>query len=202
MFHTSIEPRVATPRSLDHLMAFDKAPVPSLADMALCREKVRAATNCTVLRFADEARKSPSPHALRTAFTTADWHMLASFCITTRLPSGFRVVLPGSADRTLRFVVQGHLSQEPAMGARVAGSQPAVLGPGAIQGGGTVFSSGPNETDVRAVEDSLVLELSLSSRKDLTEAHPAIAFELLRAVRAVVVACGRTPEALRELALD
>ncbi len=199
MFQTSIEPRFAS-SSGHHLMAFDAARLPSSADMALCREKVRASTTCKILRFAEEAFRLPSPHAFRPAFTREDWLALASFCITTRLPSGFRVAMPGSADRTLRFVVEGSLSQEPTAHARYAGSRPAMLLPGAIQGEDTFVSSGANELDVRAFEDSLILELSFPRLGNLTEAHPAIASKLLRAAMAVVAACARTPEARHEFA--
>ena len=45
--------------------------------------------------------------------------------------------------------------------------------------------------DVRTLEDSLVLELSLPRQKELTASCPAIAFELLRATGAVIAARGR-----------
>ncbi len=189
MFHTSIEPRAGMSPSVHHLMAFVGTPLPSPADMALCREKVRAARDCVALRFAAEAQKSSSRHAFRTAFTTADWRMFSSFCVATRLPSGFRVLMPGSADRTLRFVVEGSLSQE--CKAARATSQPTLLLPGTILGEDTIFSNEPSELEVRAAEDSLILELSLPRRRELTAACPAIAFELLRAAGGVIAARGR-----------
>ena len=190
MFHTSIEPRAGMSSSVHHLMAFVGTPLPSAADMALCREKVRAGRDCIALRFAAEAKKATSRHALRTSFTADDWRMLASFCIATRLPAGFRVLMPGSADRTLRLVVEGSLSQQSAA-VRATAGQPTLLLPGTVLGEDTIFSNEPGELEVRAVEDSLILELSLPRRRELTAACPAIAFELLRAAGAVIAARGR-----------
>ena len=150
----------------------------------------RAAKDCAALRFAAEAQKASSRHAFRTAFTTDDWRMFSSFCIVTRLPAGFRVVMPGSTDRTLRFVVEGSLSQQSAA-VRATAGQPTLLLPGTVLGEDTIFSNEPCELEVRAVEDSLILELSLPRRRELTAACPAIAFELLRAAGAVIAARGR-----------
>ena len=188
MFQMSIEPRARISPSFPHPMALTEMRLPSPADLALWREKVRSATARTAMRFAAEACKSSSRDAFRPGFTTADWHLFASFCVTTRLPAGFRVVMPGSADRTLRFLVEGSLSQACASVARDAGRQPALLLPGAIQGEDAAFSTGLNELDVRALEDSLILELSPARRKELMAACPAIACELLRAAGEVMAA--------------
>ena len=188
MFQTSIEPRARISPSFHHPIAVPEMRLPSPADLALWREKVRAATARTAMRFAAEAARSSSRDAFHPDFTTADWHLLASFCVTTRLPTGFRVVMPGSTDRTLRFLVEGSLSQACTSGARDAGRQPALLLPGAIQGEDAAFSNGPNDLDVRALEDSLILELSPARRKELTTTCPAIAAELLRAIGEVMAA--------------
>ena len=188
MFQTSIEPHARISPSFHHPMAFTEMRLPSAADLALWREKVRSATARTAMRFAAEALQSSSRDAFRPDFTTADWHLLASFCVTTRLPAGFRVVMPASTDRTLRFLVEGSLSQASASGARDGGRRPELLLPGAIQGEDAAFSTGPNELDVRALEDSLILELSPARRKELMAACPAIACELLRAAGEVMAA--------------
>lgn len=186
MFQTSIEPRARISPPFHHPMTIPEMRLPSPADLALWREKVRAATVRTAMRFAAEAGKSSSRDAFHPDFTTADWHLLAGFCVTTRLPAGFRVVMPGSTDRTLRLLVEGSLSQACTSGAREA--RPALLLPGAIQGEDAAFSNGLNDRDVRALEDSLILELSPARRKELMAACPAIAAELLRAAGEVMAA--------------
>ena len=120
--------------------------------------------------------------------------MFWSFCIASRLPTGHRVVIPGHADRTLRLVVEGSLWRESAASTRETPIQSKLLLPGTILGADALFSDAPAETDVRALEDSLVLELSLPRQKELTASCPAIAFELLRAAGAVIAARGRTSE--------
>lgn len=196
MFHTPIEPRIRISPSVENLMAFVGKPLPFPAAMDLCSAQVPAPLDCDGLRFAAEARKSSSRHAFRPAFSIGDWRAFSSFCIARRLPAGHRVLSPGNADRTLRFVVEGSLWQESAAG------EPALLSPGAIVGEDALFSDAAGGLDVRALEDSLILELSLPRQKELTAACPAQGFELLRAAGAVIAARGRTPETPRELATN
>ena len=192
MFHTPIPARAAHPSSGDRLFAFGEKPLQFPADMDLCRDQVPAAMDCDALRFAAQARKSPSRHAFRPAFTTADWRTFSSFCIARRLPPDFRVLVPGHVDRTLRFVVEGSLWQESTAATRAAAAESKVLLPGTILGEDALFSDASGELDVRTLEPSLVLELSLSRQKELTASCPAIAFELLRAAGAAIAARGRT----------
>ena len=156
------------------------------AKLDLCREQLPAAMDRDAMRFAAEAARSTSPQAFRPAFLPEDWRTFASFCVTRQLPAGFRVLIPGATDRTLRFVVEGSLRQECPAWTRPAGARASVLPPGAIVGEDTLFDDGPGELDVRALEDSFVLELSQPRRRELTAACPALAFALLRAAGAVI----------------
>jgi len=99
-------------------------------------------------------------------------------------------------------VVEGSLWQEAAGAAQAATSQAKVLQPGAIVGEDAVFSDGPCALDVRALEDSLVLELTLPRRKELAASCPEIGFELLRAAGAVIAARNRTSGLRAELAAN
>lgn len=182
MFHTPTDHRLQISPSIDRLMAFVGKPLPMPAGMDLCREQVPASMDCDGLRFAAAARKSPARRALCPVLTAADWRVFSSFCVARRLPAGFRVAIPGHVDRTLRFVVEGSLWD--------AGGRKAVL-PGAVLGEDGLFSDLPGDADVRTVEDSLVLELSLPRQRELTASFPAIAFELLRAAGASIAARGR-----------
>jgi hypothetical protein len=202
MFHTPIDTSLRISPSVDRLMAFVGKPLPFPAAMDLCDEQVPAAGDCEALRFAAAARNSRSQHAFRPAFTAADWRAFSSFCIVRRLPAGYRVLIPGRADRTLSFVVEGSLWQEGAASARGAASRSMCLLPGTIVGEDAVFSEAPCGLDVRTLEDSLVLELSLPRQKELTASCPAIAFELLRAAGAVIAARGRVSGPGAELALN
>jgi CRP/FNR family cyclic AMP-dependent transcriptional regulator len=202
MFHTPIESRVGLSSSLARLLAFGEQPLQFPAAMDLCRERVPAAMDDDALRFAAEARRSSSRHAFRPAFTAADWRVFSSFCIASRLPTGFRVLIPGHADRTLRLVVEGSLWRESAATTRETPIQAKLLLPGTILGADALFSDASADLDVRALEDSLVLELSLPRQKELTASCPAIAFELLRAAGAVIAARGRTSERRAELAAN
>jgi len=186
MFHNPIANRIGIPSSAERILAFGAKPLQFPADMDLCREQVPASEDCEALRFAAEARKSPSRHAFRPAFATGDWRVFSSFCIARRLPTGYRVLIPGHADRTLRFVVEGSLWQES------TASQGKLLLPGTILGEDTFFTDGSDAQEVRTLEDSLVLELSLPRQKELTSSCPEIGFELLRAAGAVIAARGRT----------
>ena len=199
MFHTPTETRFAI---VDRLLAFGDKPLRFPADMDLCRERVPASEDCDALRFAAKVRALPSRHAFRPAFTVADWRRFSSFCVSRRLPAGFRVQIPGRADRALRFVVEGSLWQESAASTGAAARRPQMLLPGTILGEDTLFSDGPCELEVRTLEDSLVLELSLPRQNEMTAACPAIAFELLRAAGAVIAARGRTCEQRGELATN
>jgi CRP/FNR family transcriptional regulator, cyclic AMP receptor protein len=202
MFHTPIEPRIRISPSIDRLMAFVGKPLPFPAAMDLCREQVPAAADGDATRFAADARRSSSRHAFRPAFTADDWRTFSSFCVARRLPPGHRVLVPGCADRTLGFVVEGSLCEEPSAAARGTTRQPTLLLPGTILGEDALFSDGPGERDVRTLEDSLVLELSFPRQKELTAACPAIAFELLRAAGAVIAARARKSERRDELAMN
>ena len=195
MFHTPIDARTAFPAYPGRRAAFGERPATFLADMDLCLDQLADSDDCEALHFAAAARKSKSTHAFRPAFATGDWRVFASYCIVRRLPAGYRVTIPGRSDRTLRFVVEGSLWQESASNA----SRTKALLPGAIVGEDGVFSDEPGDLDVRTLEDSVVLELSLGRQKELTASCPEIAFELLRAAGAVIAARGRAPEAVAEL---
>jgi len=184
MFHTPVESRFAI---VDRLIAHGDRPLAFPAAMDLSRHQVAAPVDGDALRFAAQARKSASRNAFRPAFTAADWRAFSSFCISRRLPAGCRVLIPGRVDRTLRFVVEGSLWQESAANA----NRTTALLPGTILGEDAPFSDAPPDLDARALEDSLVLELSLSRQRELTASCPAIAFELLRATGAVIAARGR-----------
>ena len=198
MFHTPIDTRIGQPSSGDRFFAFGEQPLQFPARMDLCRHQAPAPMDCDALRFAAAARQSESRLAFRPAFATGDWRVLSSFCIARQLPAGYRVVIPGRSDRALRFVVEGTLCLESA----TAASQPTLLYPGAMLGEECLFSDTPCDMDVRTLEDSLVLELSLSRQKELTASCPEIAFELLRAAGAVIAARNRAPARRAELALN
>ncbi len=198
MFHTPIETRFATTPSAGQLLAFVGKPLPFPAAMDLCQERVQATEDCAALRFAAEARRSTSRRAFRPSFTTADWRTFSSFCVVRRLPAGYRVLIPGRAERALGFVVEGSLWQE----AAGAANPPKLLLPGTMLGEDALFSDGPGEFDVRTLEDSLVLELSLPRQKELTACCPAIAFELLRAAGAVIAARNRASGLRDEIATN
>jgi hypothetical protein len=194
MFPTLIETRVGQPSSGDRLFTDGDKPLRFFAAMDLCRRQGPAAIDCDAMRFAAEVHKSPSRHAFGSEFTAEDWATFSSFCIARRLPAGFRVLIPGHVDRTLRFVVEGCLWQESTASTRTPGGEAKALLPGAILGEDALFSDLPGERDVRTLEDTLVLELSLPRQKELAAACPAIAFELLRAAGAAIAARGRTAE--------
>ncbi len=195
MFHTPVETRFAI---VDRLIAHGDRPLAFPAAMDLSRHQVAAPGDCDALRFAAQARKSASRNAFQPAFSASDWRAFSSFCISQRLPAGYRVMIPGRADRTLRFVVEGSLWQESAVDAK----RTKALLPGTILGEDAVFSDAPSDLDVRTLEDSLVLELSLSRQRELTASCPAIAFELLRATGAVIAARGRVSAPREELAAN
>jgi CRP/FNR family cyclic AMP-dependent transcriptional regulator len=182
MFHTPTDVRVCIHPSVDRLFDLAERSFQFPADRDLCSARVPASADCDATRFAAAARRSPSATAFRATLSAADWRALSSFCIVRRLPAGARVVVPGRADRTLRFVVEGTLQQTS------AGAPAQLLHPGAILGEDTLFSDAPCELDVRTLEDTRVLELSLPRQKELTAARPALAFELLRAAGAVIAA--------------
>jgi len=198
MFNTSTAVRNGNPSSIERLFATGLKPLQFPADLDLCRDRVPAARPCAATRFAAEAGKLSSRNAFRPALGVDDWRTLASFCIEKRLPADYRVVVRGRADRTLRFVVEGSLWQVPAAGA----GQSRLLLPGTVLGEDTLFSDAPGDLEVRTLEDSLILELSLPRQKELTAACPAIAFELLRAAGAVIAARGRTSAACQEPATN
>jgi CRP/FNR family cyclic AMP-dependent transcriptional regulator len=199
MFHTPVETRFAI---VDRLLAFGDKPLQFPADMDLCREQVPSARDSDESRFAAAARQSASGHAFRATFSAADWKRFSSFCIARRLRADFRVLVPGRVDRTLRFLVEGSLWQDGSASRRADAGQPKMLMPGAIVGEDAVFSDAPCDLDVRTLEESLVLELSLPRQKELTAACPVLAFELLRAAGAVIAARGRTSGMRAEFATN
>lgn len=196
MFQMPTESRTRVSSSVFHLLEFVGKPLPFPAPLDLCREQVPAAGTCDALRFADAAAKSASREAFRPAFAAGDWRVFGSYCIARRLPSNQRVLAAGPADRTLRFLVEGSLVQE-----STAATGPArVLLPGAMLGEDALFSDGPGALEVRTLEPTLVLELTLPRQKELTAACPEIGFELLRAAGAVIAARGRGAELPDEVA--
>ncbi len=198
MFHAPINARGERFSPFAAPLSFGARPAPFPAPLDLCRDQVPAAEDCDGLRFAAAARKLACGQAFRPAFATGDWRVFASFCIARRLAAGHRVMIAGRADRTLRFVVEGSLWQECASGPR----RPKVLQAGAILGEDALFSDATDDLDVRTLEDSLLLDLSLPRQKELTAACPEIGFELLRAAGAVIAARGRAAEGRDELATN
>ena len=184
MFNTSTAVRNGNPSSIEALFTRGLNPLQFPADLDLCRDRVAATKDCAATRFAAAAGKLTSRNAFRPTLGAADWCRLASFCIEKRLPPDYRVVIRGRADRTLRFVVEGSLCQVAEAGA----GQPRLLLPGTVLGEDTLFSEAAGDVDVRTLEDTVILELSLPRQKELTAACPAIAFELLRAAGAVIAA--------------
>ena len=191
MFHTPIESR-----------AMSKQPLQFPAPMDLCRDQAPATLDCHGLRLAAEVRRSSSGQAFRPAFAAGDWRVFASFCVARRLPADHRVLIPGRPDRTLRFVVEGSLWQESVESAPDASGRPRLLMPGAIVGEDSLFLDAPCDLDVRTLEASLVLELTLPRHKELTAACPEIGFELLRAAGAVIASRGRTSGLRAEVATN
>jgi len=169
-------------------LARHDAPRPLFIAPDAWRERAAVALDGHADRLADASRRSSSPLAFRPALSPADWRILASYCVARRLPAGCPVLVPGAPDRTLRFVIEGGLEQvQPASG-RHAAAASTVLSPGCMVGEDALFAEGPGRLDVRALEDSLVLELPWPRQAELTAAHRAIAFELLRAAGAVIAA--------------
>ena len=191
MFHTPIDTRFATPTSLDGLLSSGGRPRNFPSDMDLCRDQVPATTDCDGLRFAAAARKSISRDAFLPAFANADWRVFASFCTVRHLPAGYRVMIPGRSERTLTLVVAGCLWQEPADSTPATAYESRVVPAGAAVGADALFSDAPCALDVRTLEDTVVLELSLARQRELTAACPEIAFALLRAAGALIAARGR-----------
>ena len=202
MFHASIEPSFANPAPAERFFAADAKPLHFSAALARLRTQAQPQSPASGpagsegLRFATAVRESTSRLAFRPAFTADDWRTFAGFCIVRRLGPDTRVVIPGRADGALRFVVEGSLSQQ------AAGHQPELLVPGAILGEDTLFSDEPCASDVRALEHSIVLELSLQRRKELTASCRPLAFELLRAAGAVIAARCRMAAECDELATN
>ena len=186
MSYAYIDDRVGIPSSAAPLRAAGESGLRFPTDLDLCRGQVPAAVDRDAMRLAAEARKSTSRQAFRPAFSPAEWRTFASFCITRRLPADFRVLIPGTTDRALRFVVEGSLRQECPVWTRPSEARPTSLLPGTIVGEDTLFDDGPCELDVRTLAESLVLELSQPRRAELTASYPAIAFALLRAAGAVI----------------
>ena len=195
MFQTSTHPSLRITPSAERRTLFAGQPLSFSSAMDLCRQQQPAAVDCDVTRFAAEARKSASRHAFRPEFTPADWRLFSSYCVARRLPAGSPVAMAGRVDRTLRFVVEGSLWQESASNA----NRCKALLPGTMVGEDGVFSDEAGDLDVRTLEDTVVLELSLARQKELTASCPEIAFELLRAAGAVIAARGRPVEAAAEL---
>jgi len=186
MFHTPIDPRTANSSTFGRYPASAARPLQFPVAMDLCRDQVPESADCDGLRLAAAARKSTSTQAFLPAFANADWRVFASFCVARRVQAGYRVMIPGRSDRALRFVVEGALWQESA-----AANRNKVLAAGAIVGEDALFSDAAADLDVRALEDSLILELPLARQKELTASCPEIAFALLRAAGAVIAAGGR-----------
>lgn len=186
MFHTPVDTRTPNPSTFGRIPAFAGKPLQFPMAMDLCSEQVADQAGCDGLRLAAAARKSTSTQAFLPAFANADWRVFASFCVVRRVQAGYRVMIPGRSDRTLRFVVEGALWQESA-----AANRNKVLAAGTIVGEDAVFSDAAGDLDVRALEDSLILELPLARQKELTASCPEIGFELLRAAGAVIAARGR-----------
>jgi hypothetical protein len=188
MSYAYVDPRMGTSLPAGGLRAGGQERLHFPAILDLCREQLPAAVDRDVTRLAAESRKCGSPLAFRPAFSASDWRVFASFCAARRLPADFRVAAPGASDRALRFVVEGCLWHEPAAPGRGAGMPAHVVPPGAMVGEDALFVDKPAAPDVRALEDCLVLELSWQRRNELAAAYPVIAFELMRAAGAVMVA--------------
>ena len=197
MFHTPIDTRTANSSTFGRYPEFAGKPLQFPVAMDLCRDQVPDSADCDGLRLAAAARKSTSTQAFLPAFANADWRVFASFCVARRVQAGYRVMIPGRGDRTLRFVVEGALWQE-----SPAANRNRVLAAGTIVGEDAVFSDAASDLDVRALEDCVILELPLARQRELTAACPEIGFELLRAAGAVIAARGRPCTACDEVAAN
>ena len=197
MFHTPVDTRAPYSPAFGRIPEFTGKPLQFPMAMDLCNHQAADPADCDGLRLAAAARKSTSTQAFLPAFANADWRVFASFCVVRRVQAGYRVMIPGPADRTLRFVVEGALWQE-----SPAANRNRVLAAGTIVGEDAVFSDAASDLDVRALEDCLILELPLARQKELTASCPEIGFALLRAAGAVIAARGRPSTASDDVAAN
>ena len=197
MFHTPVDTRAPYSPAFGRIPEFTGKPLQFPMAMDLCNHQAADTADCDGLRLAAAARKSTSTQAFLPAFANADWRVFASFCVARRVQAGYRVMIPGQSDRTLRFVVEGALWQE-----SPAANRNRVLAAGTIVGEDAVFSDAASDLDVRALEDCLILELPLARQKELTASCPEIGFALLRAAGAVIAARGRPSTASDDVAAN
>jgi CRP-like cAMP-binding protein len=123
--------------------------------------------------------------AFRPRFTTENWRIMAAYLIRQTLRSGDALIRQGEPGRTAFLVESGTLlvhSGRPGGGAAPI----ALLRAGAVVGEPALFGEMTRMAQVDAISPCVVWALGRLRLDELHAGHPGLAYELLRAVGAVM----------------
>ena len=132
--------------------------------------------------------------AFRPRLTPEQWRGVTPFLTPHDIRAGDLLIKQGDIEHTLYFLGQGSL-QVFVSGAGAAGNKIVILRPGAVVGEAGLFGDFPRMASVEAMTPCIVWALRGPRLEELAQRAPALAFELVRAAGAVVLARLRANQA-------
>ena len=132
--------------------------------------------------------------AFRARLTAEQWRTVTPFLTPHDIRAGDLLIKQGDTDHTMYFLGQGSL-QVFVSGAATGSGKIAILRAGAVVGEAGLFGDFPRMASVEAMTPCIVWALRGPRLDELTQRAPAMAFEVLRAAGAVLLARVRANQA-------
>ena len=115
-------------------------------------------------------------------------------------PTGAEIMLEGSVEDYMGFIVEGKLAVKKKTGFWEKQIVIAILEKGSMVGEGALIDSGPRSSSVTAMEPCKLLTLSAQKMNELTISNPQLAIKLLkRMLHIISVRLGKAVERISEL---
>lgn len=137
------------------------------------------------VQFLDKKRHgagAPEEVMLLPKWDAGKWHALFAHASSHAYKAGDLVIHRGHKDRQLYFLVSGALEITLSSGDNMDWGLVAKIKPGSVIGEQSFFDSKPRSADVRAVEDSELLSLSVDAFQSFAEREPVLARDVLFAL--------------------
>ncbi|MGE4241483.1 Crp/Fnr family transcriptional regulator [Ramlibacter sp.] len=135
-------------------------------------------------RLQAAVESNPMDDTLGRAIDAATWDVLAEYLTPLQADRGHILIAQGALDRSIYFVESGQLRVH--RGHEKGQLQLAILGPGAIVGEGSFFSTIERSATVQAVKPCVLWELTPSRFEDISKKHPQAALTVAMALGAVL----------------
>ncbi|WP_119156442.1 cyclic nucleotide-binding domain-containing protein [Caldimonas tepidiphila] len=125
--------------------------------------------------------------AFRPRLDAAQWRLLGGYLDRSEVAAGELAIRQDDTARGMHFLGQGSM-QVFRRGGPPGSLKVAILRPGAVLGEPSLFGEGPRMASVEAMTPCLLWTLTPQRFDEMTQCHPALALEVMRAAGAVMAA--------------